>query len=99
MRIQPHKIGLLFGMLLGGTHFCWSLLVLLGWAQPLINFIFWAHMIQPVYVIKAFDPVAALTLILITTALGYLAGVIGGALWNRIHRPGEAAASSGRDPK
>ena len=91
MRIQPHKIGLLLGTLTGGMHFCWSLLVLLGWAQPLINFIFWAHMIQPIYVIKAFDPVAALTLILITTGIGYLVGVIGGALWSRIQRPGEPA--------
>ncbi len=48
-------------------------------------------MIQPIYVIKAFDPVAALTLILVTTGLGYLLGVIGGALWNRIDGPGGAA--------
>ena len=37
----------------------WSLLVLIGWAQPIIDFIFWAHMIKPVYFVKPFDPVAA----------------------------------------
>ena len=71
---------------MGGFHLGWAILVLLGGAQPLINFIFWAHMIQPIYVIKPFDPVAAVTLVILTASIGYLSGFIGGALWNRIHR-------------
>jgi hypothetical protein len=51
---------------------------LLGWAQPIIDFIFWAHMIRPVYVIKPFDPVAAVTLIIVTAAIGYIFGFVGG---------------------
>jgi hypothetical protein len=27
MKIQPHKIGVLVGTLIGGLHVCWSLLV------------------------------------------------------------------------
>ena len=64
---NPSKVGLVSGALIGGWHFVWSLLVLLGWAQPILDFIFWAHMIKQVYFVKPFDPVAAVTLIVITS--------------------------------
>ncbi|MFZ3377749.1 MAG: hypothetical protein WA183_19550, partial [Chthoniobacterales bacterium] len=72
--------------LTGGWHLCWSLLVLLGWAQPIIDFIFWAHMIRSIYVVKAFDPVAALTLIVVTSVIGYVFGFVGVMIWNKLHR-------------
>jgi len=50
---------------------------LLGWAQRIIDFIFWAHMIQPIYVIKRFDITAALTLIVITASIRYIFSYIG----------------------
>ncbi len=83
---NPNKIGLVVGALIGGWHLLWSLLVLLRWAQPVIDFIFWAHMIQPIYVIKSFDLLAAITLILITVAIGYIFGFLGAIIWNKLHR-------------
>jgi hypothetical protein len=83
---NPNKVGIVFGALIGGWHLCWSLLVLLGWAQPIIDFIFWAHMIQPVYVVKSFNLAATVTLIAITALIGYMFGFVGGIVWNRIHR-------------
>ena len=80
------KVGLVFGLLVGGWHVLWVLLVAIGWAQPLINFVFWAHMIQPIYVIKAFDPKAAITLVLITFVTGYVLGLIGAGIWNKLHQ-------------
>ena len=82
----PNKVGLVIGALLGGSHLLWIFLILAGWAQPIMDFIFWAHMIQPVYLIKSFDPIAAFTLILITVATGYLFGFFGAVIWNRVHR-------------
>jgi hypothetical protein len=35
------------------------------------GFHFWAHMIQPIYVVKPFDLLAAATLIMITAVIGY----------------------------
>ena len=84
--ISPNKVGLVIGTLIGGWHLVWSLLVLLGWAQRIIDFIFWAHMIQPVYVVKSFNLVAAITLIVITAVTGYTFGFVGAVIWNRLHR-------------
>ena len=86
MQTNPNKLGLVFGALLAIWHLFWVLLVLLGWAQPLIDFVFWAHMIQPVYVIKPFDPRAAAILIGITFFIGYLFGFFAALLWNKLHR-------------
>jgi hypothetical protein len=83
---NPNKVGIVVGALIGGWHLCWSLLVLLGWAQPIIDFIFWAHMIEPVYVIKRFDPLAAITLIAVTVVIGYVLGFVGAMIWNKLHR-------------
>ena len=82
---HPNKVGLVFAASLAAWHVCWALLVLAGWAQPLIDFVFWAHMIQPVYVIKAFDPKAALILIAFTFISGYAFGLVGAVLWNKLH--------------
>lgn len=84
--VNPNKVGLVIGALIGGWHLVWSALVFLGGAQPILDFIFWAHMIQPVYVIKPFDLSAALTLILITAVGGYVFGFVGAIIWNRLHR-------------
>jgi hypothetical protein len=83
---NPNKVGLVIAALTGGWHVVWSLLVLFAWAQPIIDFIFWAHMIRSIYVVKAFDPVAALTLIVITSVIGYVFGYVGAVLWNKLHR-------------
>jgi hypothetical protein len=85
---NPHKVGLVVGMLIAGWHLVWSLLVVIGWAQPIIDFIFWAHMIQPIYVVKPFDSLAAVALIVITSVIGYIFGFLGGLTWNRLHRQG-----------
>ena len=58
----------------------------MGWAQPILDFVFWAHMIKPLYFVKPFDPVAALMLIVITAVILYIFGFVGAIIWNRLHR-------------
>jgi len=84
--VNPNKVGLVIGALIGAWHMVWSLLVLIGWAQPILDFIFWAHMIKPVYFVKPFDPTAAVALIAITAVIGYLFGFLGAVIRNRLHR-------------
>ena len=83
---NPKHVGLVIGVLIGGWHLVWALLVLIGWAQPILDFIFWAHMIDPVYFGKPFDSAAAVALIAITTVIGYGFGFLGVVIWNRLHR-------------
>jgi hypothetical protein len=47
------------GTLIGGWDSVWTLLVLIGWARPVLDLIFCAHMVKPVCVVKPFDPAAA----------------------------------------
>lgn len=84
--VNANRAGLVLGTLMGGWHFVWATLVALGWAQALINFVFWMHFIEPIYVIKPFQAGVAAILIIVTAVFGYLMGYILGVLWNWIHR-------------
>jgi hypothetical protein len=84
--VNPNKVGLVFGALLGGWHTIWAALVALGWAQAIVNFVFWMHFIKPIYVIDEFKAWIALVLIAVTATIGYVMGCILAALWNWIHR-------------
>lgn len=85
--VSVSSAGLVLGLLLGGLHLLWALLVASGVAQPLMDFIFWLHFIWPVYVIEGFDPLRAAGLVLLTAAIGYAIGGAFALLWNRVHRP------------
>jgi hypothetical protein len=84
--INSIKAGITFGALLGVSHLSWAMLVALGWAQPLMDFVFWMHFIRPVYVIQPFSPSAAVVLIIVTTVTGFVIAFVFGVIWNRLHR-------------
>ena len=84
--VNPNKAGLVIGALGGGWHLLWALLVAGGWAQAVINFVFWMHFLAPPYVVKPFQASVAAVLIGVTAALGYATGYLFGILWNWIHR-------------
>jgi hypothetical protein len=81
---NPNKAGLVLGALIGGWHLLWSLLVAIGWAQVVIDFVLWMHFIKPVYVVEDFSPGRALILIVVTAAVGYGFGACFGLAWNRV---------------
>ncbi|HYA19728.1 MAG TPA: hypothetical protein VEG25_03660 [Burkholderiales bacterium] len=83
--INPNKLGLVFGVLLGASHLLWAALVASGWAQPLLDFVFWIHFIQPVYLVQPFGVLTALLLIIVTSSTGYIFGFFFGLLWNWFH--------------
>jgi len=84
--LQPIRTGLVVAIFIGSGHLLWAVLVAVGWAQPLVNFIFWIHLIKPVYVVERFDAGVALLLVAVTAGIGYAVGSVFALLWNRIHR-------------
>jgi hypothetical protein len=83
--ISVGKAGLVLGAIAGGWHLCW-ILVALGWAQAVINFIFWMHFIKPIYVIEPFELSRAGVLLLVTSAFGFAIGAAFALVWNAVHK-------------
>lgn len=84
MQANPFRLGLVFGVVLALGHAAWALVVALGWAQAILDFVFWAHFINPPYRVMAFDLSRALVLVGLTFAVGLILGTVGGAVWNRL---------------
>ncbi len=85
-RLSVIRSGVVLGVVLGGWHLCWSILVVLSWAQPVVDFVFWMHFIKPVYVIEPFELGRALVLLAVTSALGFVIGAALAWVWNAVHR-------------
>jgi hypothetical protein len=84
--INVGKAGLVLGAVIGGWHLCWSALVALKWAQPVIDFIFWIHFIKPIYVIEPFNVTRAAILLIVTAGVGFLFGSVFALIWNTVHK-------------
>jgi hypothetical protein len=80
--INPNKVGMAFGVVLGGWHLLWAALVAVGAAQAVIDFVFWMHFITPVYTVAAFNPAVAALLVGATALVGYVMGAAFGLVWN-----------------
>ena len=85
-RMSVGKTGIVLGAVIGGWHVVWSMLVAIGWAQPVIDFVFWMHFIKPVYVIEPFEIGRAAILLIVTTVVGVLVGSIFASIWNALHK-------------
>jgi len=83
MEISKGKTGLTFGFLMGFIHFMWSVLVALGLAQTLLNFIFNVHMLNMPIVVMPFNLIKALGLIIVTFVIGYIFGWLMAYFWNK----------------
>jgi len=86
MKLDPSKMALTLGVLIGGLHLGWSILVALGLAQPLLDFIFSIHMLANPYQVTGFDVTKAGILVVITFMVGYVVGYIFANVWNKVHK-------------
>ena len=69
----------------GGSSSFWSVLVALGLAQPLVDFITYLHMVSNPYTISEFNLSLAIGLIVITGVVGYVFGWIFSYICNWAH--------------
>lgn len=74
MTLNPLRMGIALGLVIGGWHLIWSGLVATGAAQQLLDFILWAHFLNIAASIAAFDPGLAATLVVATTTVGFATG-------------------------
>ena len=81
-RISRIQAGLVFAGVLGLFHFAWALLVAVGWAQPLMNFVFWMHFLTPPWHVEPFHAGTAVILVFMTSAIGFAVGYLAALLWN-----------------
>ncbi len=83
--LNTNKTALTVGLFLGGWHLLWSILIALGIAQPLYDFILWAHMVHMQILIGPFELKAAILLVIATFIIGYVFGWIFATIWNKLH--------------
>ncbi len=86
MKLNPSKVALTLGVLIGGFHLGWSFLVALGLAQGLLDFVFSIHMLANPYQVTGFDITKAGMLVVITFGVGYGVGYIFANVWNKVHK-------------
>ncbi len=86
MILSTKKTGLTLGALVGSIHIVWSLLILFGWARPILNFIFGLHSLSNPYMVYSFDLVRSIELVVLTAIVGYIVGFAFASIWNKIHK-------------
>ena len=74
--LNPSKTGAALGILVGGIHLVWSILVAIGIAQPLVDFASRIHMVSSIVTVQPFDIGNAALLVVITAVIGYAIGFL-----------------------
>ncbi len=85
-QVNAHKVGLVLGGLLAIVHAIWVFMVFMGLAKPLLDWILGLHFLSLQYIVKPFNLLNGLMLVIITGIIGYVVGYICGWLWNFVHR-------------
>jgi len=81
-RIDPIWAGLGLGLLLGGAHTGWAVLVATGAAPWVMDLVFRLHFISPPFAIDRFDPSLAILLVGLTALSGFALGWLFATIWN-----------------
>lgn len=74
------------GGLFAILHALWAILVAVGIAKPMMDWIFSLHFMSFQYAITPFSFGTAIMLVIVTAVIGYVMGLVLGWLWNAAHR-------------
>ena len=77
------RMGVAFGCFVAALHLVWVLLVFTGLAQPLVNFIFWVHMLSVPVQVQPFDLGLAALVIGVTWCVAFAMGFMLSLIWSR----------------
>ena len=84
--MNKHKTGLVLGSLVSSIHLVWSILIALGWAQGLLDFIYNMHSLNNPFTVMSFSLMRSLGLVVITFVVGYVLGNVFAMFWNKFHQ-------------
>ncbi len=73
-KLNPGKVALVVSAFLGGWHLLWSVFVAMGYAQLVLDWVYWVHFLNNPFVLDIFDPTRAVMLIVFTSVVGYVGG-------------------------
>lgn len=82
--MKKNHAGLILGSFFGIVHLLWAILVAVGVAQPLMDFIYRMHFLNNPFQVAKFEILNAVGLVVITFAVGYVAGWVLTFLWENI---------------
>lgn len=83
-KMNSHEIGMVVGATFALMHLAWSVLVMMGWATGLIDFMLSLHFLSNPYTVQIFDMGKALTLVVVTFGVGYVLGWVFASMWNTV---------------
>lgn len=84
MVVNSNRVGLVLGFFIALFHFVWSLVVALGWAQAVLDFIYNIHFLNNPFLIQEFSLGKALVLVCFTFVMGYIGGYVLSLVWNKV---------------
>ena len=85
-KLSKAKTGLALGLFLAVVHAAWAILVALGVAQGLLDWVTGMHMLDNPYIVLDFSLGAAIGLLVLTFVIGYVLGWVLAALWNSLRK-------------
>jgi len=84
--MNQRRVGLVLGSFAGLVHLIWGVLIALGFAQPLLDFIYRMHSLNNPFTVGSFDLMRSLGLVIVTFLVGYVVGYAFAHLWNKLHK-------------
>lgn len=79
--LDNNKVGLIVGSFMGLLHLLWALVVAVGVAQVFMDWIYGLHFLNNPFQIQPFNLITAVTLIVVTFVIGYIAGWVFTYFW------------------
>lgn len=81
---NANSVGIITGIIIGALHLTWSIVVMIGLAQPFMDWIYELHFLNNPFQVQTFKLTNAFILVLVTSAIGYLLGWVSTVIWNKL---------------
>lgn len=83
-KLSESTVGLIVGAFLGLVHLLWAIMVSMGLAQGILDWIFDLHFLENPYMVAEFAADKAGLLVVVTAAVGFVGGYVFAWLWNTL---------------